>query len=124
VILLKEFLTNWAFFGGSILLILIGLYGVLTRKNLIKIIIGLSLMDTGVNTLLVSLGYVNGGKAPILTSIVSSSTEKFVDPVPQALVLTAIVIGVAVLALALSIVMKVYEKNQTLDISKIRGLKW
>lgn len=124
VILLLAFLNNWAFFGGSILLILVGLFGVLTKRNLIKIVIGLSLMDTGVNLLLVSLGYVSNGKAPILTSIVNSSTETFVDPIPQALVLTAIVIGVAILALALSIVIKIYQKYHTLDISRIRGLKW
>jgi multicomponent Na+:H+ antiporter subunit C len=119
-----DFLNNWAFFGGSILLILIGLYAVLGKRNLIKIVIGLSIMDTGINLLLISLGYVNRGKAPILTALVKSNAEKFVDPIPQALVLTAIVIGVAVLALALSIVIKIYEKHHTLDISKIRGLKW
>ncbi len=119
-----DFLNNWAFFGGSILLILTGLYGVLAKRNLIKIVIGLSLMDTGVNLLLVSLGYVNNGKAPVLTSLLKSNTESFVDPIPQALVLTAIVIGVAVLALALSIVIKIYQKYHTLDISRIRGLRW
>jgi multisubunit Na+/H+ antiporter MnhC subunit len=124
VIFLLNFLKEWSFFGGSILLILIGLYGLLAKRNLIKIVIGLSLMDTGVNLLLISLGYVEGGQAPILTTLVKNSSKTFVDPIPQALVLTAIVIGVAVLALTLSIVIKIYEKNETLDISKIRGLKW
>lgn len=124
MISLISFLEKWSFFGGSILLIMIGLYGVLAKRNLIKILIGLSLMDTGVNVLLVSLGYVKSGSAPVLTSILSSNSGAFVDPIPQALVLTAIVIGVAVLALALSIVIRVYEKYGTLDISEIRGLKW
>ena len=119
-----SFLEKWSFFGGSILLILIGLYGVIAKRNLIKILIGLSLMDTGVNVLLVSLGYVNGGNAPILTSIIKSNSGAFVDPVPQALVLTAIVIGVAILALGLAVVIRIYEKYGTLDISEIRGLKW
>ena len=124
MISLISFLEKWSFFGGSILLIMIGLYGVLAKRNLIKILIGLSLMDTGVNVLLVSLGYVKSGSAPVLTSIISSNSGAFVDPIPQALVLTAIVIGVAVLALALSVVIRVYEKYGTLDISEIRGLKW
>ena len=119
-----SFLEEWSFFGGSILLILIGLYGVITKRNLIKILIGLSLMDTGVNVLLVSLGYVENGNAPILTSIIKNNSGAFVDPVPQALVLTAIVIGIAILALGLAVTIKIYEKYGTLDISKIRGLKW
>ncbi|HKL74976.1 MAG TPA: NADH-quinone oxidoreductase subunit K [Halanaerobiales bacterium] len=124
MISLISFLEEWSFFGGSILLILIGLYGVITKRNLIKILIGLSLMDTGVNVLLVSLGYVENGNAPILTSIIKNNSGAFVDPIPQALVLTAIVIGVAILALGLAVTIKIYEKYGTLDISKIRGLKW
>ncbi|MBS3811586.1 MAG: NADH-quinone oxidoreductase subunit K [Halanaerobiales bacterium] len=119
-----DFLEKWSFFGGSVLLILIGLYGVITRKNLIKIFIGLSLMDTGINVLLVSLGYVEGGIAPIITSTINNNSYNFVDPIPQALVLTSIVIGVAVLALGLGVIIKIYEKYNTLDISEIRGLRW
>lgn len=118
------FLEQWSFFGGSILLILIGLYAVIAKKNLIKILIGLSLMDTGVNLLLISLGYVKDANAPILNSIITSSAARFVDPIPQALVLTSIVIGTAVLSLGLGLVIKIYQKYSTLDVSKIRGLKW
>lgn len=117
------FLDQWAFIGSSIILILIGLFGVLSRRNLIKIVISIGIMDTGVNLLLVSLGYINGGLAPILTNINNSNNLNFVDPLPQALVLTAIVIGVALLALALSIVIKIYENHHTLQIDEIRGLK-
>ncbi len=119
-----NFLEEWSFFGGSILLILIGLYGVITRKNMIKILISLALMDTGVNLMLVALGYVEAANAPILNSVVQSSANAFVDPIPQALVLTSIVIGTAVLGLGLALVIKIYDKYSTLDISKIRGLKW
>lgn len=119
-----NFLEEWSFFGGSILLILIGLYGVITRKNMIKILISLALMDTGVNLMLVALGYVEAANAPILNSVVQSSRAAFVDPIPQALVLTSIVIGTAVLGLGLALVIKIYDKYSTLDISKIRGLKW
>jgi multisubunit Na+/H+ antiporter MnhC subunit len=124
VITLLNFLEEWSFFGGSILLILIGLYGVITRKNMIKILISLALMDTGVNLMLVALGYVKAANAPILNSVVQTNTAAFVDPIPQALVLTSIVIGTAVLGLGLALVIKIYDKFSTLDISKIRGLKW
>ncbi|TDO84615.1 Membrane bound protein complex subunit mbxG [Halanaerobium saccharolyticum] len=119
-----NFLEEWSFFGGSILLIFIGLYGVLSRKNMIKILISLGLMDTGVNLLLVALGYVEAANAPIINSVNPSNAAAFVDPIPQALVLTSIVIGTAVLALGLALVMKIYDKYSTLNISEIRGLKW
>ncbi|HDK25547.1 MAG TPA: cation:proton antiporter [Candidatus Atribacteria bacterium] len=104
-------------------LILIGLYIVLVKTNLIKIVIGLNFIDTGINILLICIGYIRGKTAPIFSDPGIKSTS-VVDPVPQALVLTAIVIGVAVLALALSIVIKVYEHNKTLNVTKIKGLKW
>ena len=118
-----NFLEEWSFFGGSILLIFIGLYGVLSRKNMIKILISLGLMDTGVNLLLVALGYVEAANAPILNSVIQSNANAFVDPIPQALVLTSIVIGTAVLALGLALVIKIYDKYSTLNITEIRGLK-
>jgi multisubunit Na+/H+ antiporter MnhC subunit len=124
VITLLNFLEEWSFFGGSILLIFIGLYGVLSRRNMIKILISLGLMDTGVNLLLVALGYVEAANAPILNSVVQSNANAFVDPIPQALVLTSIVIGTAVLALGLALVIKIYDKYATLNIAEIRGLKW
>jgi multisubunit Na+/H+ antiporter MnhC subunit len=124
VITLLNFLEEWSFFGGSVLLIFIGLYGVLSRKNMIKILISLGLMDTGVNLLLVALGYVEAANAPILNSVIQSNAEAFVDPIPQALVLTSIVIGTAVLALGLALVIKIYDKYSTLNIAEIRGLKW
>lgn len=117
------FLDQWAYLGGSIVIILIGLFGVLTKRNLIKIVISIGIMDTGVNLLLVSLGYINGGIAPIITATNNTNSLNYVDPLPQALVLTAIVIGVAILALALSIVIKIYENQKTLQIDEIRGLE-
>jgi len=112
----------YIYFIASFGLFLIGLYAVLSKKNLIKVILGLSLMETGVNLFLISLGYVNGGTAPIFERALSPS--KMVDPVPQALVLTSIVIGVSVTALALSLCVKLHEKTGTLDLTKIRSLKW
>ena len=111
------------YYVAAFSLILIGIYGVLVKKNMIKIVLGLSLMDSGINVLLVSLGYVKGKTAPIFSNA-ALKPEQMVDPVPQALVLTAIVIGLAVTALALTIVIRLYDHHKTLNISKIRELKW
>ncbi|WP_048149187.1 NADH-quinone oxidoreductase subunit K [Palaeococcus ferrophilus] len=110
-----------AYYFGAIALILIGFYAVLVKRNVLKMLVGLSIMETGVNLLLISVGYVSGRSAPILSEGIGPSNA--VDPIPQALVLTAIVIGVATTALALTIVINLYEKYKTLDAEKIRRLR-
>jgi len=118
-----SFLENYAFYIGAFGLILLGLYIVLVKRNLIKVIIGLAILDTGVNLFLICVGYIAKGTAPIFSASVKSA-QQMVDPVPQALVLTAIVIGVAVLALALSLAIKLYQHYGTLNLRKIREQKW
>ena len=107
---------------GSFLLIIFGLYIMLIKKNLIKIVIGMSLLDSGINLLLISIGFRAGGTAPIFMSDFKPGSF-FVDPVPQALTLTSIVIGACVTALALSLVIKIKEHYGTIDADKVRRLK-
>ena len=108
-----------------LILFLVGLYGVLSQKNLIKLIIALAIMEYAVNLLLIMVGYRKDGSAPILES--GTALKKFlsgaVDPLPQAMVLTAIVISLAVLALAIVIAMRLYQKYGTYDITEIRRLR-
>ncbi len=96
-------------------LILIGIFGLLTRKNIVKILLAVNIMETGVNLLLVGLGYFPGGRAPIITSSVSANNLPFVDPLPQALVLTSIVIGLGTTALALAITLRYYRARRTIE---------
>jgi len=104
-----------------ILLFLVGLYGVVTKRNLIKIIIGISIMEYSVNLFLILVGYVKGGTAPILSKGLKNNI--FVDPLPQAMVLTAIVIGLATTALLLAVAIRIYKKYGTFDIREIKKLK-
>ena len=99
-------------------LIIIGLYAVLFRKNLIKIVIGIILIEAGGNLFLITLGYREGSITPIFTA---SPGGIMSYPVPQALTLTSIVIGVAVLALMLSLIIKIYRHKETLDVRKLGG---
>jgi multisubunit Na+/H+ antiporter MnhC subunit len=115
---------EYGVFGASILLILIGLYAVLTKRSLIKIVIGLSIIDGGIHLLLITIGYLKEGTAPIFSKGFENVAAKMVDPVPQALVLTAIVIGFAVTAVALSLIIRLYKHHQTLEIDEIKRLKW
>ncbi|MBW1932026.1 MAG: NADH-quinone oxidoreductase subunit K [Deltaproteobacteria bacterium] len=118
-----SFLDNHIYYIGAFGLILIGLYIILVKHNLIKVIIGLGILDTGVNLFLISVGYVTKGTAPIYSES-GIDSEHMVDPVPQALVLTAIVIGVAVLALALSLAIRLHQHYGTLNLRKIREQRW
>jgi len=99
-------------------LIIIGLYAVLFKRNLIKMVIGITLIESGVNLFLITLGYREGSIAPIYTL---SPGGIMAMPVPQALTLTSIVIGVAVLALMLSFIIHIYRHYKTLDVRKIGG---
>lgn len=98
----------------------IGLYCVLRKRNIIKIIIGLGIIEYAVNLFFVLVGYRSQGRAPILAK--DQLISNVVDPLPQALVLTAIVIGLAVTALLVAIAIRIYEKYGTFDITKIKRL--
>ncbi len=108
------------------ILILIGFYGALTNRNILRMIIAFTVANTGVNLVLVAVGYMRGRTAPILDAAVpvTEAAARIIDPVPQALVLTAIVIGVGVTALMLAFVYKLYATRGSLDISNYTELKW
>jgi multisubunit Na+/H+ antiporter MnhC subunit len=108
------------------LLILIGLYGSLRRRNILRMIVSFSIANTGVNLILVAVGYMHGRTAPIIDDALPLATAatRMIDPLPQALVLTAIVIGVGITALMLAYAYKLFIQKGSLNISSIRELKW
>jgi multicomponent Na+:H+ antiporter subunit C len=114
------------------LLFVIGLYCALVKKNMVKIVLGIVIMEYAANLFLIMLGYRTGGVAPIIqkSDVLSTAgridltlVNTSVDPLPQALVLTAIVISLGSLALMISICVRTYEKYGTFDITQIRRLK-
>ena len=118
---------DYAVYGTAILVMLIGFYGAMVKKSLLKIVISLSVIDSGLNLLIVAIGYYKGGTAPIFSPGFLENfknVNKMVDPVPQALVLTAIVIGFGVTAVALALVIRLYRHHGTLNIDEIKNLKW
>jgi multisubunit Na+/H+ antiporter MnhC subunit len=103
------------------MLFCVGLYCILRKRNIIKIIIGIVIAEYAVNLFFILTSYRIGGRAPIFS--VDADIKRMVDPLPQALVLTAIVIGLASTALLVAIAMRIYEKYRTFDITKIRELR-
>ena|SRR5581483_677103 len=106
-----------------------GLYAVLTKRNLIKIVMGLSLMESSTYLFLISLAYRHDSTAPVLLSPqpkVSSTAlahGNVADPVLQNFCLTAIVIGVAVTGVFLAVTVRIVQHYRTLDADKIRELR-
>ena len=108
---------------ASFFLIVLGLYCIVVKYNLIKTVIGLSIMDYGVNLLIITIGFNPGGTAPIFTAGELTPASYFVDPIPQALTLTSIVIGACVTAMSMSLVIRIKESYGTLDTREIRRLR-
>ena len=104
-----------------LVLFLVGLYCVVRKRNLIKIIIGIGIMEYAVNLFFVLIGYSEGARAPIFAA--DQMIKKMVDPVSQAFVSTVIVIGLSLTLVLITIAIKIYEKYGTFDITKINNLK-
>lgn len=103
------------------ILFCVGLYGLLRKRNIVKIIVSLAITGYSVNLFFILLGYRKYGRAPIEAP--DQVVLNMVDPLPQAVVLTSIVVGLGVMALLISLAIRIYERYGTLDITKIRKLK-
>lgn len=103
--------SNWV----TVILMVIGLYVVLARGNLIKKLIGLSVFQTSVYLLYIGPGKILGGTAPII----AEGFTAYSNPLPHVLILTAIVVGVATLALGLAIVVRLHEAYGTIEEDEI-----
>ena len=110
----------------GVALVLIGLWGMLTQRNIMRIIIGFSLIDTGLHIVMVATGYITDGTAPIIDEALgmADATARAVDPVPAALAVTAIVIGFAVTAVMLAFAIRLYDARKTLSIDAFTESKW
>jgi len=109
----------------TLVLFVMGVYCLIAKKNTVKKIIGLTITDYAINLFIILIGYRRGGIAPILfrDMTIDELVEKGVDPLPQALVLTSIVIGLGVLSLMVALCLRLYEKYKTFDMSEINRLK-
>jgi multicomponent Na+:H+ antiporter subunit C len=107
----------------------LGLYTVLSRRNLIKMVMGLSLMEGATYLLLISMAYRRASTAPVLVNPPHGESTKALaggavaDPVLQNFCLTAIVIGVAVTAVFLTVAVRISQHHRSLDSDRVRDLR-
>ncbi|HOW35011.1 MAG TPA: sodium:proton antiporter [Candidatus Omnitrophota bacterium] len=99
----------------------VGLYGILRKRNIIKIIIGVIIAEYAVNLFFILIAYRIEGRAPIYSP--NAEITNMVDALPQAVVLTSIVIGLATTVILIALAMRIFEKYGTFDITKIRDLR-
>lgn len=100
-----------------IALFVLGVWGIIRKRNLIKKVIALNLINSSIIILFLYTGSLSGKNAPILVKGIAD----IVDPLPQALMLTAIVVGICITALALALVYHMYRRYHTLDIASIEA---
>jgi multicomponent Na+:H+ antiporter subunit C len=103
---------------GAVLLVAVGLFVLVDDRNLVKKVIGLNVFQTGIFLFLVASAVREGGRSPTVSS--GADPAAYVNPLPQVLVLTAIVVGVSVTAVALALVVRVYESYGTLRADLVR----
>ena len=113
-------LNYWVY----IVLMMIGLYAMIAKKNLIKKIIGMNILQTAVILFFISLGVKKDATIPIImhgsaTGSHAIQASDYMNPLPHVLMLTAIVVAVATLGVALALVIKVYQQYQTLEEDEI-----
>ena len=105
----------------AVLLFGIGFSLLLFNRNLIKKIMGLNIMDTGVYLFLASMGYVQGLKAPVFDGT-STNPADYINPIPAGLVLTGIVVSVSVTSITLALTVRLYKRYKTLDLDKVYSM--
>ncbi|HET7213267.1 MAG TPA: cation:proton antiporter subunit C [Terriglobia bacterium] len=106
-------ITGWLFF--------IGLYGIVTSRNLFHLILCLGIIQSSSYILLLAIGYHVGAVAPVFSDIPTSTPA--VDPIVQALALTDIVVEVTVLALLLALAVQAHKRHGTLDPNELKALR-
>ncbi|HOG75655.1 MAG: NADH-quinone oxidoreductase subunit K [Candidatus Marinimicrobia bacterium] len=103
-------------------ILLVGIYGLLVKRDLVRLIIASGITGYATNLMLVLFGYKRGAIYPILEKGKAISGRVMVDPLPQALVLTSIVIELGITAMLVALAIRLFEKNKTFDITKTKRL--
>jgi multicomponent Na+:H+ antiporter subunit C len=111
-------LGTWYAHVVYVLLVAIGLFVLVNDANLVKKVIGLNIFQTGVFLFFVTSAYRADGRAPLVTE-----SGPFVNPLPHVLILTAIVVGVAVTAVALTLIVRIYGEYGTLREDVLRNAR-
>lgn len=115
--MLQALLEN-RFLVTAVILFGIGFVNVMMQFNLLKKVIGFNIMDSAIFLFLASLGYVSGGRAPIVSEG-AADPSLYINPIPSGLVLTGIVVSVSVTAFSLALIVRIYRKYGTIELDEL-----
>ncbi len=115
---MPELVAQNRFAVVAVILFGIGLLNMMLQQNLVKKVIGLSIMDSAIFMLLASLGYIEGHGAPIVEEA-AANASLYINPIPSGLVLTGIVVSVSVTAFSLALVQRIYQRYGTVELPEL-----
>ena len=110
-----EFLLARYVYLFVLALLCIGLYGMFAKRNLAKKVVGMTIFTTAIYLFFIEGSVVEGGLAPVIDPAVGSDPDLYVDPLPHLLILTAIVVGVGIVGVALALLVRIYRAHGSLD---------
>lgn len=110
-----ELFTDRYVYAFVLVLLCIGLYGMLAKGDLIKKVIGMTVFQTAIYIFFIQGSLQEGGAVPIIDPEIGGDPSRYVDPLPHLLILTAIVVGVGVVGVALALLVRLYRTHGTLD---------
>ena len=114
---IEDYYAYWLCF----LLLTVGLYGILMKRNLVKQVLGLSIFQSAIILFFIVMAYTSGATVPDFDSrLGDQNADAYINPLPHALMLTAIVVGVATTGVALALLIRVWEGYRTLDEDALR----
>jgi len=114
-------MIGWLPYAVAVWLLLCGLYGVVTSRHLVHLIICLAVLQSSTYVLLLAIGYKSGAVAPVFVDVPPGTPA--VDPIVQALMLTDIVVEATVVALLLALAVQAHERGGSLDPAKLASLR-
>lgn len=116
--MIELFLDRYVY-AAVLALLAIGLYGMLVMGNLAKKLVGLTIFSAAIFLFFINGAVLDGGVVPIIDPAIGQDASNYVDPVPHLLILTAIVVGVAVLGVGLALLVRIHHAHGTLDETEV-----
>jgi multicomponent Na+:H+ antiporter subunit C len=113
-----DLLANRSYYVGTFLLLGIGAYVMIASPNLVKKVIGMNIFQTGIFLFFIASAYIEGAQNPVL-----EHAGPYVSPLPHVLILTAIVVGVSLTAVALGLIVRIYNEYGTLEADTLQEVR-